>query len=184
MKEKNLETQLEQALTLLNNELSNIGIKVPLIICGAFAIYLQGFSRLEQTQDIDCLKPLPEELSEFISQISQKLRLSEKWLNDQASDLTLPMGALNRTEEITKWSHLNVEVLHRKDLIALKAAAFFSRGTYTFKDWEDLKVLKPSHDEMNFAIDYMRVTCSPPPNAPKKFQQEFEEVIHELKTLV
>lgn len=178
-----MQERLFEALNLLDQELAKENLEASVVICGAFAIHLQGLVRIEQTQDIDSLKPISEKVRTLVLRIGKKMNLSDRWLNDQASDLILPENALQRTSQVSRWNHLHAEVLHRKDLIALKAAAFFSRGTYTLKDWEDLKLLQPSHEEIEFAIAYMKTTAAPAPNLPKKFHDEFNEVIDELRGL-
>lgn len=178
-----MQDRLFRALDALDNELGKESFRLSILVCGAFAIHLQGISRIEQTQDIDSVKPIAPELRTLIARVGQALNLSERWLNDQASDIVLPKDALKRTAKIDRWKNIDVEVLNRIDLIALKSAAFFSRGTHTLKDWEDLELLKPTAAEIEFAISYMRQHSAPEKSAPRKFHEEFEEVLNELKKL-
>jgi len=174
---------LFKALDILDREIGQEGLRLSLVICGAFAIHLQGFDRIEQTQDIDSINPISDELHAIITRVGLQLGLSERWLNDQASDISLPSDALKRTLRIKKWNNIDAEVLGRIDLIALKSAAFYSRGSYTLKDWEDLELLKPTSAEIEFAISYMREHSAPDRSVPLKFHKEFEEVLNELRKL-
>lgn len=65
----------------------------------------------------------------------------------------------------------------------MKASAFSIRRDQTNKDWEDLILLQPTTEEIDDAINFLKESNSPPPNASRKMLAEFEETLHDLKKI-
>jgi hypothetical protein len=65
----------------------------------------------------------------------------------------------------------------------MKASAFSIRRDLTNKDWEDLTLLKPTSEEMNDAINFIKESNSPPESASNKILADFKETINDLKKI-
>ena len=61
--------------------------------------------------------------------------------------------------------------------------AFSVRRDSTNKDWEDLLLLKPTPEELDAAIEFIKLTNSPPKNSSKKIKTEFKETLNDLRQL-
>lgn len=109
-----------------------------------------------------------EEIKKVISVIGLKFGLGPSWLNDQASTVTIPEGALQRAVPIEQWNAIKASIICRLDLIKMKASAFSIRRDQTNKDWEDLLILEPTKLEIKEAIQFIRKINSPPSGASKK----------------
>jgi hypothetical protein len=178
------QTKLALALDQLDRELLRRSLKLTIVICGAYAIHLHGFNRGIYTQDVDSLTKLESpEIMEIIGQVGKSLGIGPRWLNDQASSVPIPQGALERAKPLSRWRAIQASLLERIDLVKMKASAFSIRREETLKDWEDLKLLSPSPEEIEAAIDFLRETNSPP-DSSRKIQDEFEETINDLKRLI
>ena len=82
---------LATALTQLDEELTKRKLNIEIVICGAYALHLFGYSRSEHTLDVDSITKLHStEIKQIIETIGQKLSLGPCWLNDQASTVRLP----------------------------------------------------------------------------------------------
>lgn len=177
--------KLTEALTQLDEELTKSQLSLEIVICGAYALQLSGYSRSEYTLDVDSIIRLQSvEIKKIIESIGQKLNLGPHWLNDQASTVSLPKGILSRTKPIGNWKSIKASLVSRSDLIKMKASAFSIRRDHTNKDWEDLALLKPTDDEIQAAILFIRESNSPPQNASKKNLEEFEETLRDLKKII
>lgn len=175
---------LDIALAQLDQELTKRNLNIEIVICGAYAIHLLGYSRAEHTLDVDSISELASsEVRQLIEAVGQKLGLGPYWLNDQASTVNLPTGVLSRATPIKHWKSIKASLVSRGDLIKMKASAFSIRRDQTNKDWEDLVLLKPTSEEMDDAINFLKESNFPPPNASKKMLDEFEETLHDLKKI-
>ena len=175
---------MDNALNQLDQELTKRNLNIEIVICGAYAIHLLGYSRFEHTLDVDSITALrSQEAKQLIENIGQMLGLGPHWLNDQASTVTLPAGVLSRATSVKRWKSIKASVVCRADLIKMKASAFSIRRDQTNKDWEDLILLNPTHEELDAAISFVKESNSPPPNASKKILAEFEETLHDLKKI-
>lgn len=86
-----MDDTLGAALTLLDQELKKRNLTVEIVICGAYAIHLLGYTRWEHTLDVDSItKLVPAEIKQLIQAVGQNLGLGPRWLNDQASTVTVP----------------------------------------------------------------------------------------------
>jgi hypothetical protein len=176
---------LNIALDELDHYLSANNLSIEIVICGAFAIQLHGFTRNEITQDIDSIKEISNhEVLAEIAHIGAKLGLKRNWLNDMASTVSFPEGAIERAKPIQKWKSIQARLVSREDLILMKTSAYFIRRDYTEKDYEDLILLNPTLTEIELAIEFVRRVNGPPKNAPKKILTDFEESVNDVKKLV
>lgn len=176
---------LDQALDELDLQLTQKALKLQIVICGAYAIQLHGFSRHLHTLDVDSIAELNSPLIlELIQSVGKKLGIGPSWLNDQASTVTLPPGIFERSQPLQRWKSIQASLISRSDLICMKASAFSIRREVTNKDWEDLELLQPTQSEMNAAIEFLNQTVSPPPGSSPKIKKEFQETLNDLKKLV
>ncbi len=178
------ESKLSLALDQLDQALLEKSLNLTIVICGAYAIHLHGIERGIYTQDVDSLTKLESpEIVKIIRLVGETLGIGPQWLNDQASTVPIPHGAIQRSKPLHHWKAISAFLLDRGDLIAMKASAFSIRREETLKDWEDLKLLKPSAKEIEEAIEFLKESNSPPDDS-KKFQDEFKETIDDLKKLI
>ncbi len=78
---------LSAALAQLDQELAKRKLTIHIVICGAYAIHLLGYSRAEYTLDVDSITELnSNEVKQIIKEVGQKLGLGPHWLNEQASN--------------------------------------------------------------------------------------------------
>lgn len=174
---------LLKALDKLDLVLSQNKLTLEIVICGAFAVQLHGFTRDEQSYDVDSLREIPKDMAKLIADIGAESGLQPKWLNDQASDVAIPDGAFKRATPVGSWKSIRASLVSRQDLISLKVSAFFIRRDVTEKDLGDLKIMKPSAEEIEKATEFVRVTNSPPKGAPKKSFDEFNESVEDVRKL-
>jgi hypothetical protein len=176
---------LNEALNKLDELLKARSLKIEIVICGAYSIQLHGFLRSLHTQDVDSLKPINSaNVLKAIEEVGLSLGLGPRWLNDQASTVSIPMGAVARAKEMNKWTAIKASLIDRVDLIKMKVSAFSIRRGETNKDWEDLILLAPTSAEIDAAIEFIKEKNAPPVRSAKKFKDEFEETINDLKKLV
>ena len=170
------------ALNKLDELLKASSSRLGLTVCGAFALYLHGYHRIHQTEDIDTHEELNSKIKKLIKDISIEFELQETWLNDQVSDIQLPTNAEKRFVHLNRWSQIDCKILSRIDLIAMKASAWISRRDITDKDYDDLVLLEPTASEIEFAVEHAKEFNSPDKNLKKIFK-EFLESIDELRRI-
>ena len=177
-------TPLLEALDDLDAKLVKHQLHLDIFICGAMAIQLHGFDRVEPTYDVDTVTPIHNKaVLEIIVSVGTTHGLQPKWLNDQSSTIEIPEGAFERAKRIDRWKSIRAVLMDRADLIKMKAAAFSTRRDETLKDMDDLILMNPTIAEINAAINYVKKTRSPPQGAAKKMIEEFNETIADLKKL-
>lgn len=145
--------QIKLALTELNKELKKVGRTFELYICGGAALQLLGIITRD-TADIDVVeKGLDPALIKAKDIVAKKLRISEKWLNNQVSTIIerLPEDWRETSVEIFKESNLTVLALSRQNLINSKIHAAVDRHA---EDYDDLLKLKPTKVELQIAKEY------------------------------
>ena len=175
---------LATALTQLDQELTKRNLNIEIVICGAYALHLFGYSRSEHTLDVDSITKLhSNEVKHIIKTIGQKLSLGPYWLNDQASTVSLPKGILTRVKPVDHWKSIKASLVSRVDLIKMKASAFSIRRDHTNKDWEDLVLLQPTKEEIEDAIVFIKEENSPPKSASEQILAEFKETLHDLRKI-
>lgn len=178
-----MKSDLLKPLNDLNNWLVKEGFEIELIVIGAFAIHLHGFSN-RMTMDIDTIKPLTnEKLLKKINKIGEKYGLP-KWLNDQAENLIMPEEYESRLLENAEFSHIKLFYVSRNDLIKLKIAAYFYRGSSDSKDKDDLISLKITDPDLNDAIEFLKEKHQPDTaKFLKDFNNRLKEISDELRNL-
>lgn len=178
---------LGEALNELNALLKKNHLRIEIIICGAYALEMFGLSPDRKTLDVDSAKEIPSNIDELINEVAAKLNLTrsegELWLNDKASRVALPSKLVERATTINRWSNIDAKLIDRRDFISMKVSAFFSRRDVTLKDLEDLKILKPSNEEILEALAFVKSHNSPPTGASKKIIAEFMESENDIKKL-
>lgn len=175
---------LSLALTQLDEELGKRSLNIEIVICGAYALHLLGYSRSEHTLDVDSITTISSaEIQQLIAIVGKKLGLGPQWLNDQASTVSLPPGVLSRATPILHWRSIKASLVSRIDLIKMKDSAFSIRRDQTNKDWEDLVLLKPTSEEIAEAIVFIKGSNAPPQNASRKILDDFEETLYDLKKI-
>lgn len=153
---------LDLALNELDAVLTEQKLVLDILICGAFAIQFLGYSRSLHTLDVDSVTEINDpEVLKLIAKVGAKYGLSSNWLNDQAASVVVPKGIMARAAKIKRWVAINAFVVHRGDLIKMKASAFSIRREETSKDWEDLKLLAPTKEEIEAAIDFLKGSTLP-----------------------
>lgn len=175
---------LDLALDELDLQLAQESLKLRIVICGAYAIQLHGYSRNLHTLDVDSIAEIiSPKILELIQAVGKKLGIGPLWLNDQASTVTLPPGIFERSQPIRRWKSIKASLISRADLICMKASAFSIRREVTNKDWEDLELLQPTQAEIESAIEFLQQTVSPPIGSSLKIKKEFQETLDDLKKL-
>ncbi len=172
------------ALTKLDEELKNKNLNIEIVICGAYALHLFGYSRSEHTLDVDSITQLhSNEIKHIIENIGNNLGIGPRWLNDQASTVSLPKGILSRAIPIERWNSIKASLVSREDLIKMKASAFSIRRDHTNKDWEDLVLLNPTKEEIESAIGFIKESNAPSEILSAKILKEFEETLNDLRKI-
>ncbi|MBH47504.1 MAG: hypothetical protein CME71_04990 [Halobacteriovorax sp.] len=179
-----MNSDLLKPLSDLNNWLASEELDIQLVVIGAFAIHLHGFSN-RMTMDIDTVTPLTDnKLLQQINEIGEKYGLP-RWLNDQADNLIMPDDFEKRLLVNSDFSHIKLFYVSRLDLIKLKVAAYFYRGSNDSKDKDDLISLKLTLGELEEALRFLKQKHSPDTS---KFKADFSarlmEISHELNNLV
>ncbi len=137
--------------------LESRSLKFAAIIIGGAALNILDISS-RKTKDVDCLDPeIPEEIKTASREFSTKrsdLALDINWLNNgpQTLKTDLPKGWRNRTQPLYHGQALHLHALGRDDLLKSKLFAYCDRTT---PDFEDLRNLKPTIDELKNAISWV-----------------------------
>lgn len=185
-KVSHIQPDLATALSALSQVLVKRHVSVHLRVVGAFALQLLGIDAT-YTVDIDVIDDLDDAIRQAIAEVGKAHRLAEDWINDAASNLDLPDGFAARMETTTLFPAIVVSFPNRQDLISLKARAFIHRGAKDpadakepadLKDLDDLMKLTPTKAEMDMAIEFVRLTASPP---EPRFFPDFEDYIEVLR---
>jgi hypothetical protein len=173
-------TQFDVPLEQLNAQLAKSGLNLELLVIGAFALRLHKISG-QFTANVDSVRLIKNpSVRDLIADIGRVNGLNDERISDSAATLDLPEGMEQRATLIRKYSNIDLFVASRVDLIKLKARAFLHRGEYDSKDLEDLRRMKPSKQEIDEAISFIRLTSTPP--EPDLFP-DFEDVIAEIKNV-
>jgi hypothetical protein len=154
------------ALAALGHKLDERGTApVSLLMCGGAALNISGLlTRL--TADVDVLGAMhangklgemPDWIYPLAAEVAEELGLERHWLNDAAASVTsmgLPSGILLRATRHDFGKRLQVAIISRLDLIALKCFAALNPGVGE-KHLGDLVDLHPLSEEMSFACGWL-----------------------------
>lgn len=134
------------------------------VIIGGAALNILDISS-RKTRDVDCLDPeIPEKIKIASKEFATKrldFALDISWLNNgpQSLKTDLPKGWRNRVQPLYHGRALFLQVLGRDDLLKSKLFAYCDRTTPEF---EDLRNLKPTVDELKTAINWVKERDSNP----------------------
>ncbi len=155
--------------------LKSQGLKFETVIIGGAALNIMDVSH-RKTKDVDCLDPeIPTEIktaSEHFAIQRSDLKLDKNWLNNGPVNLKtdLPKGWRLRTRLLYKGKAIHLDVLGRDDLLKSKLFAYCDRTT---PDFEDLKILKPTSEELDLAITWVQERDLHP-NWPTHVEKAFQ----------
>lgn len=149
--------QIEQALDATGKRLTADGPKsVKLYLVGGSAGLIAGWlPESRTTGDVDVTDSEPFEALESVlraaAAVAKEQEFPETWLNNDCRIFRhyLPLGWRDRSQHRRTFGALEVFVLHRKDFIAAKIVSAPGRP----QDLEDLRELKPTADELDFASE-------------------------------
>jgi hypothetical protein len=147
-----------------------------LLVCGGVAMALQDLSD-RTTKDVDvlgqwnstllevtCLKDFPEGVKSCLRRVAashpELSGFGEKWVNLGPAHLAeqgLPDGYAGRLKSMRFGERLTLHLLGRIDLIPLKLYAASDRFSFRQEiHFDDLKLLKPTFDELDKALEWVR----------------------------
>lgn len=138
--------------------LSRQNLNFEAIIIGGAALNILDISS-RKTKDVDCLDPLiPQDIkiaSQKFAADRPDLELDLNWLNNGPQTLKsdLPSGWRNRLQPMYQGKAIQLQGLGREDLLKSKLYAYCDRTT---PDFEDLKILKPTVDELKASIEWVK----------------------------
>lgn len=138
--------------------LASQNLRFEAIIIGGAALNILDITT-RKTKDVDCLDPeIPQEIKMASKQFAEKrsdLFLDINWLNNGPTSLKtdLPSDWRKRLAPLYIGKAIHFQVLGRPDLLKSKLFAYCDRMT---PDFEDLKQIKPTPEEMNDAIDWVK----------------------------
>jgi hypothetical protein len=135
------------------------------MICGGSALNLSGLIS-RTTEDVDVLglksgalevEPLPAWLLQCAAEVAHESGIEEEWFNDAAYVLKgfgFPHGMLNRVILESFGESLEVAIVSRLDLVAMKCLAALD-PKFGRRHLEDLVDLAPNAQELAFAREWL-----------------------------
>lgn len=133
------------------------------VIGGGALIIMDMVDR--KTKDIDCLDPdIPHQIKEASRNFAKERReflLDENWLNNGPVTLKneLPKGWRLRLQNLYEGSAIIFKCLGRDDFLKSKLFAYCDR---TNPDFHDLIQLKPTLEELNDSIEWVKLRDANP----------------------
>lgn len=131
---------------------------VRIVLCGAVAGILGGdLSSERMTLDCDVIVSEPREgfdaVADAAFDVAQALELRPLWLNHDSRMYAhmLPSGWKRRLRRVDRFGPLEVMVVGRRDLMALKLMGVDKRP----QDLEDLESMRPTRAEIEFLAQYL-----------------------------
>lgn len=131
---------------------------VEVVVCGAVAGILSGdLSGKRQTYDCDVISSGPGDrftsIAHAAADVAGKFDLKPEWLNRDASIYAhlLPLGWRDRLTELDTFGPLQVMIVSRRDLLALKLISAEKRPY----DLQDIDEIQPTADELDFLADHV-----------------------------
>ncbi len=108
----------------------------------------------------------------MIREVGEKIGL-DQWFDFGASSISIPENYQSRLiDSGLALKNLDVKILSLEDIVKLKVVAYYNRSTAgEFKDYEDLKSIKPHKQLIEDGIFFLTETYSK--NLPEKFKKEF-----------
>lgn len=145
---------LLKALAELNEYLSQQATHVDLTIVGSMAIYLNGLEIDRMTEDIDYINYQPsKDFIKYAQIIAERYNLPSDWINSRAQDIEPLPAQLKRNLKVdNRFSHIKMKYIDTATAVQMKVYAYYIRGLA--KDLADLKVLRPSKEQIKLGIEY------------------------------
>jgi hypothetical protein len=161
------ETQIDQLLSALGEQLAARGARVELVVIGGSALLALGLIS-RPTRDVDVVAlfsdhalatplPLPGPLVEARDVVARDFGLPVSWLKAAPADLLhfgLPEGFAERLERRDFGAALSVHFASRPDQIHFKLYAMVDQGAG--KHEADLRALEPTRSELLAAARWTR----------------------------
>jgi len=167
-------TYMKKVILEFDKYLTSKALNFEAIIIGGAALNILDISS-RKTKDVDCLDPtIPKEIKNASKEFAKQridLEIGIDWLNNGPESLKtdLPNGWRLRTRPLYKGQALHLDVLGRSDLLKSKFFAYCDR---TVPDFEDLKNLKPTIQELLEGIDWVKERDANP-NWPLHVEKSF-----------
>jgi len=159
--------QVDELLSALAEQLAEEGEPIELVVIGGSALIALGLVQ-RATRDVDVVAlledgdlvqpdPLPDRLVRARDRVARDFALPVDWLNAAPRallDFGLPAGFVDRLERRRYGDLLTVHFASRLDQIHFKLYALVDQGPG--KHEEDLRTLRPTHDELLRAARWAR----------------------------
>jgi hypothetical protein len=179
---------LHELLAALGEQLALVGFAAHVVVIGGSRLVAIG-AVLRPTRDVDVValhrggelvsaEPLPDPLISAAEVVARDFRLARDWLNAAPTSLLeigsgLPAGFADRMITREFGSALTVSFASRIDQIHLKLYAAADREEP--RDFDDLRALEPTDDELEAAAAWARTH-----NAPGPFDQALARTLRTL----
>jgi len=158
---RNLDQHLVlEAIRKTGDYLVERGIAEPIqiIIAGGVAALLgQYLSQNRTTADCDVLNDVDDEIwgviQDAVAKVASDLDLPKAWLNRESRIFqnNFALGWEDRAVKVDRFGPLDVRIISRRDLIASKIVSAITRQY----DYEDLKSIEPTKQELDFAAEHL-----------------------------
>jgi hypothetical protein len=168
----------EPVLIRLDEELTKVGEKRSLIICGGGALIVMKVIE-RRTRDVDVIAPEVDLLlKKLAAQVGKEFGLSDNWLNNGPASLVsdLSAGWQKRTVPVFAGKALELRALGRPDLLATKLYAFCDRED----DLDDVLKLRPTNEELEALFPWV-LERDGSPYWPKRVEDCFKRLRGKLK---
>ena len=179
---------LHELLDALGDQLAFAGYPVHIVVIGGSG--LAGIGAIARaTRDVDVValyrdgllvsaEPLPDPVIAAARIVARDFRLAPGWLNSAPTSLLdtadgLPAGFANRMITRAFGSALTVSFASRIDQVHLKLYAAADRGEP--RDFDDLRALAPTADELRAAASWARSH-----NMPGPFDDDVQRTLRTL----
>jgi hypothetical protein len=187
VKNENTFKLLLDALFDLNKLLIQNNSSIELTIVGSMAIYLNGLELNRMTEDIDYINySATAEFLSYTKIIEKKYNLPTDWINSRAQDIEpLPSDIEKKLKFDNRFSHIKLKFIDIDTAIEFKVYAYYIRALD--KDLSDLRVLKPTKDQINAGINYTKTQIKHHHGQAQLIKDEteinrfWEFLIHELR---
>lgn len=157
----------------LNRELADAGESATIFVFGGAALIL-SVNRDRVTQDIDAVFSTPSQVRQAVKKVAAANGLDDDWLNDAGKGYLNP-DWLGSGTAVYEGTHLNVEIAHPEQLLAMKvAAAREGRDTQDIKNLAQFLGLATADDVLNVAETELGLL------APHLLQPKSSFLIHSI----
>lgn len=168
-------------LKILDKKLKASGKHLQIHMFGAMSLFLHGIAMKRETQDIDSvLEITDEEIINLIHEVGEEIGL-DNWFDFGANSISIPENYESRLVDAgLGLKNIEVKMLSLEDIVKLKVVAYYNRSANgEFKDYEDLKSIKPHKKLIEEGIVFLKETYSK--NLPDRFKKEFLKEVELIK---